>query len=49
MDNIYDKMIKSYTSRMGDIEEQLTFIEANEALASNNPLRRILKVFKVIK
>ncbi len=46
---IYDKMIKSYTSRMGDIEEQLTFIEANEALASNNPLRRILKVFKVIK
>jgi hypothetical protein len=43
---VYGNMLKSYSSRLNEVEEQITFLEAEDALRGNN---FIVKIFKFIK
>jgi len=40
---VYDNIIKSYTTRLADVDSKLTVIEAEEALASINFLKKLFK------
>ena len=44
---IYENMIKSYSARLAEVEEELTFFDAQEALSQNKWSRRILKVIGI--
>ena len=44
---IYENMIKSYSGRLAEVEEELTFFDAQEALSQNKWSRRILKVIGI--
>jgi len=47
---IYQNMLRSYSNRLSEIEEQIAFAEANEALESANWLNRLgRKVLKIKK
>ena len=46
---IYDNMIKSYSTRLAEIEEQMTFIEAQEALGENKFFRKLLRRIGIVK
>ena len=43
---IYDNMIRTYSKRLSEIEEQITFLEANEALKNTRFFRRLFRRFK---
>ena len=40
---IYENMIKSYSTRLAEVEEQLTFYDAEQALAENKWSNRLVK------
>lgn len=42
---IYENMIKSYTSRLSEVEEQIAFLEAQKVLSSNKPAARLAGFF----
>jgi hypothetical protein len=46
---VYERMIRSYSTRLTEIEEQLTFFDAQEALDSNKFSRKILRFLRVRK
>jgi hypothetical protein len=37
-------MLKSYSSRITEVEEQLTFMDAEDAINANNFSRRLLRL-----
>ena len=46
---IYENMIKSYSGRLAEVEEELTFFDAQEALSQNKWSRRLLRVIGIRK
>ena len=46
---IYENMIKSYSGRLAEVEEELTFFDAQEALSENKWSRRLLRLVKLSK
>ena len=46
---VYENMLKSYSSRLTEVEEQITFLEAQEALNRNKFSFKLLKVIGVGK
>ena len=40
---IYENMIKSYSARLAEVEEELTFFDAQEALSENKWSRRLMR------
>ena len=46
---IYENMIRSYSTRLAEVEEELTFFDAQEALSQNKWSRRILKIIRLSK
>ena len=46
---IYENMIKSYSGRLAEVEEELTFFDAQEALSQNKWSRRLLKTIGIRK
>ena len=45
---IYKNMVKTYSTRLSEVEEEMTFLEAQEALGKNNFIKRIFKKKKSI-
>lgn len=46
---VYENMLKSYSTRLIEVEEQITFLEAQKALKSDKFFRKIFKFLKFIK
>ena len=40
---IYENMIKSYTSRLSEVEEEIASLDAEDALKNEARIRRIFK------
>jgi len=43
---IYENMMKTYSARLADVEEQLAFIEAQEALSRDRKVRKMFRIGK---
>jgi len=43
---VYENMIKSYSSRLSEVEEQLAFMEAKEAISRERKVRSWFSVGK---
>ena len=41
---IYENMLKSYSSRLSEVDEQLAYLEAKEAIKKEMSIRRMFKV-----
>ncbi len=43
---IYENMMKTYSSRLAEVEEEVTFLDAKEQLAENSKLSRIFRFWR---
>ena len=44
---IYKNMLKSYSTRLSEVEEQITFLDAQDAMKNNKLLRRLKRKLKL--
>jgi hypothetical protein len=46
---VYDNMLRSYSARLNEVEEQITFLEAEDALNENTLFRKIKTMIGIKK
>jgi len=43
---VYENMLRSYSKRFTEVEEEITFLDAQEALKFNNWFSRLKRLFR---